>query len=178
MEDAAASLSDAGFIVSIINPALGKAFARAKACAVKPMPLMPVCWQSSAGRSVRAAWEAPHPLERALRALVLRHQSLTNMHTQELNRRETAREVQMPSIDAHLLWLEAELKRLEKQIKDLTDDDPDLKHRRLLDSIRVSVKRRPRCCWQLCGSEGRGSVRRGSSRRSQLTPRRHESEAA
>ncbi|WP_407230977.1 hypothetical protein [Escherichia coli] len=39
------------------------------------------------------------------------------MHTQELNRTETAREVQRPSIDAHLLWLEAELKRLEKQIK-------------------------------------------------------------
>ncbi|EZG94852.1 transposase, partial [Escherichia coli O26:H11 str. 2011C-3387] len=34
------------------------------------------------------------------------------------------------------LWLEAELKRLEKQIKDLTDDDPDMKHRRkLLESI-------------------------------------------
>ncbi|VCV82526.1 Putative transposase (identified by ISEscan HMM) [Escherichia coli] len=72
-----------------------------------------------------AAWEAPHPLERALRALVVRHQALTDMHTQELNRTETAREVQRPSIDAHLLWLEAELKRLEKQIKDLTDDDPD-----------------------------------------------------
>ena len=58
------------------------------------------------------------------------------MHRQELNRTETAREVQRPSIDAHLLWLEAELKRLEKQIKDLTDDDPDMKHRRkLLESI-------------------------------------------
>ncbi|MCO7360483.1 IS110 family transposase, partial [Enterobacter mori] len=30
MEDAAASLSDAGFIVSIINPALGKAFAQSE----------------------------------------------------------------------------------------------------------------------------------------------------
>ncbi len=54
------------------------------------------------------------------------------MHTQELNRTETESEVQRPSIDAHLLWLEAELKRLEKQIKDLTDDDPDMKHRRKL----------------------------------------------
>ena len=32
--------------------------------------------------------------------------------------------------------LKAELKRLEKQIKDLTDDDPDMKHRRkLLENI-------------------------------------------
>ncbi|MGQ0515937.1 hypothetical protein ACT453_31935, partial [Bacillus sp. D-CC] len=69
-------------------------------------------------------------------ALVVRQQALTDMHTQELNRTETAREVQRPSIDAHLLWLEAELKRLEMQIKDLTDDDPDMKHRRkLLESI-------------------------------------------
>ena len=83
-----------------------------------------------------AAWEAHHPLERALHALVVRHQALTDMHRQELNRTETAREVQRPSIDAHLLWLEAELKRLVKQIKDLTDDDPDMKHRRkLLESI-------------------------------------------
>ncbi len=65
--------------------------------------------------------------ERALRATVVRHRALTDMHTQELNRTETAREVQRPSIDAHLLWFEAELKRLEKQIKDLTDDDPDMK---------------------------------------------------
>ena len=55
---------------------------------------------------------------------MLRHQALTEMHVQEQNRRESAREVQLPSIDMHLLWLETELKRIEKQIKDLTDDDP------------------------------------------------------
>lgn len=82
-----------------------------------------------------AAWKRITRLN-ALHALVVRHQALTDMHRQELNRTETAREVQRPSIDAHLLWLEAELKRLEKQIKDLTDDDPDMKHRRkLLESI-------------------------------------------
>ncbi len=101
-----------------------------------------------------AAWEAHHPLERALHALVVRHQALTDMHRQELNRTETAREVQRPSIDAHLLWLEAELKRLEKQIKDLTDDDPDMKHRRkLLESIPVSERKHLRYCW-LTWSEG------------------------
>ncbi|STQ61915.1 IS621, transposase [Pseudescherichia vulneris] len=136
MEDAAARLSDAGFTVSVINPALGKAFAqseglRSKTDAVDARMLAEFCRQKRP-----AAWEAPHPVERALRALVLRHQSLTDMHTQELNRQDTARDVQRPSIDAHLLWLEAELKRLEKQIKDLTDDDPDMKYRRrLLNSI-------------------------------------------
>ncbi|NVL73140.1 transposase, partial [Escherichia coli] len=57
-----------------------------------------------------AAWEAPHALERALRALVVSQQALTDMHAQERNRTETAREVQRPSIDANLLWIEEELK--------------------------------------------------------------------
>ncbi|OKV41039.1 IS110 family transposase, partial [Escherichia coli] len=64
MEPVAECLYDAGYIVSVINPALGKAFAQSE----------------------------------ALRALVVRHQALTDMHTQELNRAETAREVQRPSI--------------------------------------------------------------------------------
>ncbi len=71
------------------------------------------------------------------------------MHTQELNRTETAREVQRPSIDAHLLWLEAELKRLEKQIKDLTDDDPDMKHRRKLLEKHPGYRRE-----NICGIAG------------------------
>ena len=145
MEPVAECLYDAGYIVSVINPALGKALLRVKDCVTRLIPWMRACWQSSVVRSALQL-EAPHPLERALRALV-RHR-LTDMHTQELNRTETAREVQRPSIDAHLLWLEAELKRLEKQIKDLTDDDPDMKHRRkLLESIPVSERKHLRYCW-------------------------------
>ncbi|WP_157919431.1 IS110 family transposase, partial [Escherichia coli] len=116
MEPVAECLYDAGYIVSVINPALGKAFAqseglRNKTYTVDARMLAVFCRQLRA-----AAWEAPPPLERALRALVVRHQALTDMLTQELNRTETAREVQRPSIDEHLLGLEAELKRLEKQI--------------------------------------------------------------
>ena len=59
----------------------------------------------------------PHPTERALKALVLRHQALTEMQTQEKNRRETAPEVQLASIDILLGCLSAELARIEKQIK-------------------------------------------------------------
>ena len=176
MEDAAACLSDAGFTVSIINPALGKAFAqseglRSKTDAVDARMLAEFCRQKRP-----AVWEAPHPLERALRALVLRHQSLTDMHTQELNRRETAREVQMPSIDAHLLWLEAELKRLEKQIKDLTDDDPDMKHRRkLLDSIPGIGEKTSAVLLAYVGLKDRFGQARQFAAFAGLTPRQHES---
>ncbi len=59
--------------VSVINPALGKAFAqseglRNKTDTVDARMLAEFCRQKRP-----AAWEAPHPLERALRALVVRH---------------------------------------------------------------------------------------------------------
>ncbi|WP_414163075.1 IS110 family transposase [Superficieibacter sp. BNK-5] len=176
MEDAAAHLSDAGFTVSIINPARGKAFAqseglRSKTDAVDARMLAEFCRQKRP-----AAWQAPHPVERALRALVLRHQSLTDMHTQELNRLETARDVQMPSIDAHLLWLDAELKRLEKQIKDLTDDDPDMKHRRkLLESIPGIGEKTSAVLLAYIGLENRFGGARQFAAFAGLTPRHHES---
>ncbi|BDZ86528.1 hypothetical protein VEE68_09750 [Escherichia coli] len=74
-----------------------------------------------------------------MRATVVRHRALTDMHTQELNRTETARGVQRPSIDAHLLVLEAQLRRLDKQFKVLTDDDPDMKQRRKLLESRPGI---------------------------------------
>jgi hypothetical protein len=52
---------------------------------------MPASWHIFAGRNARR-YGKPHPVERALRALVLRHQALTEMHVQEQNRRESARE--------------------------------------------------------------------------------------
>ena len=101
-------------------------------------------------------WEAPIRLSGPCGSLVLRHQALTEMHVQEQNRRESAREVQLPSIDMHLLWLETELKRIEKQIKDLTDDDPDMKHRRkLLDSIPGSERKHRRCWLAYVGLKNR-----------------------
>ncbi|QWM51715.1 IS110-like element IS621 family transposase [Escherichia coli] len=176
MEPVAECLYDAGYIVSVINPALGKAFAqseglRNKTDTVDARMLAEFCRQKRP-----AAWEAPHPLERALRALVVRHQALTDMHTQELNRTETAREVQRPSIDAHLLWLEAELKRLEKQIKDLTDDDPDMKHRRkLLESIPGIGEKTSAVLLAYIGLKDRFAHARQFAAFAGLTPRRYES---
>lgn len=57
------------------------------------------------------------------------------MQTREKNRQETASEVQLASIDILLECLSAELVRIEKQIKDLTDNDSDMKQRRKLLNI-------------------------------------------
>ncbi|MCZ5569771.1 transposase, partial [Escherichia coli] len=86
------------------------------------------------------------------------------------------REVQRPSIDAHLLWLEAELKRLEKQIKDLTDDDPDMKHRRkLLESIPGIGEKTSAVLLAYIGLKDRFAHARQFAAFAGLTPRRYES---
>ncbi|GCS76190.1 transposase [Escherichia coli] len=77
--------------MSVINPALGKAFAqseglRNKTDTVDARMLAEFCRQKRP-----AAREAPHPLERALRALVVRHPALPDLPPQELKRTEPAR---------------------------------------------------------------------------------------
>ncbi|ELU5585333.1 IS110 family transposase [Escherichia coli] len=176
MEPVAECLYDAGYIVSVINPALGKAFAQSEGLRNKTDTVDARMLAEFCRKKRPAAWEASHPLERALRALVVRYQALTDMHTQELNRTETAREVQRPGIDAHLLWLEAELKRLEKQIKDLTDDDPDMKHRRkLLESIPGIGEKTSAVLLAYIGLKNRFAHARQFAAFAGLTPRLHES---
>ncbi len=98
MEDAAAHLSDAGYTVSIINPALSKAFAqseglRSKTDKVDARMLAHFCREKRP-----SAWEAPHPTERALKALVLRHQALTEMQTQEKTGGKPRRRFSWPAL--------------------------------------------------------------------------------
>ncbi|HHW3858638.1 TPA: transposase, partial [Klebsiella michiganensis] len=86
------------------------------------------------------------------------------------------RDVQLPSIDMHLLWLDTELKRLEKQIKDLTDDDPDMKHRRkLLDSIPGIGPKTSAVLLAYVGLKERFREARQFAAYAGLTPRQHES---
>ncbi len=77
MEPVAECLYDAGYIVSVIILRWVKLSLRVKDCVTR---LIPGC--AHAGRVLSS--EAPcslgsaHPLERALRALVVRHQALTD----------------------------------------------------------------------------------------------------
>ena len=135
-EAAAEYLADAGHVVSVINPALSKAHGqslglRNKTDAVDARLLANFCREKQP-----AAWTAPSESERKLRALVLRHQSLVEMQTQEKNRIQVARESVHDSLQTHLTWLGEEIKRIEQAITQTLDDDPDLRIKReLLDSI-------------------------------------------
>jgi transposase len=135
-EAAAQYLADAGHTVSVINPALVRAHAqslglRSKTDAVDARVLADFCREK---RPV--AWTPPSLAERQLRSLVLRHQALVDMQTQEKNRAQVVRDEVRESIEAHLSWLGEELARIEKAIADHLDKDPDLRGKRdLLDSI-------------------------------------------
>lgn len=176
MEEAAAYLSDAGYTVSIINPALSAAFARSEGLRSKTDKVDARMLAHFCREKRPSAWEAPHPTERALKALVLRHQALTEMQTQEKNRQETALEVQLASIDVLLECLSAELKRIEKQIKDLTDNDPDMKQRRkLLNSIPGIGEKTAAVLLAYTGLKLKFDTARQFAAYAGLTPKQHES---
>lgn len=135
-EAAALYLADAGQRVSVINPALAKAHGqslglRSKTDAVDAKLLADFCREKQP-----PAWTPPSEAERRLRALVLRHQSLVEMQTQEKNRCESLREDVRTSVETHLAWLASELERIEQAIAKLLDDDDHLHgQRELLASI-------------------------------------------
>lgn len=129
-------LCDKGLHVSVINPALAKAHAQSEGLRSKSDKIDAKALALYDQQKKPAAWQAPSAAERRLRALVLRYQALVDMQTQEHNRTETARDDVMPSLQTHLQWLADEIKRIEKEIANTLDDDPDLKNKRaLLKSI-------------------------------------------
>jgi transposase len=125
-----------GCTVSVINPAQIKAYGastlvRTKTDKVDSQLIAEFC----AERNPKP-WQIPPAAEQALRALVLRLESLQTMHTQESNRLDVARPVIQAGITSHLEWLEKEIQQVTKQIKNHIDTDPDLHDKqRLLDSV-------------------------------------------
>lgn len=135
-EESAVHLAQTGYLVSVINPALVKAFAQSEGIRTKTDTVDARILARFCQEKQPAQWVPPSATELTLRALVLRHQALVEMQTQEKNRLHTARPALMPSIETHLLWLEDEIRRIEKAIDQLINNDPDLGERqRLLDSI-------------------------------------------
>lgn len=135
-EAAAEYLVDRGMIVSVVNPAQVKAFGKSRLVRSKTDKIDAQLIALFCAEHHPKAWQAPAPGERALRAMVLRLESLQIMRTQESNRLEVARDAVKSGIASHIAWLDQEIKTLAKTIREHISNDPDLKDKQgLLDSI-------------------------------------------
>lgn len=167
---------DGGHAVSVINPALAHAHVRAmglrsKTDAVDARALADFC-----RRHQPPTWQPPSAAERRLRALVLRHQALIQMQTQEKNRSQVARDPVRDSVHQHLVWLAEELTRIEHAIARSFDDDPDLRNQRqLLISIPGLGERTIATLLAFGLADGRFACARQLVAFAGLNPRQHES---
>ena len=135
-ESSAEFLADAGHTVSVINPALIKAFGAASMVRTKTDKQDARLIARFCAEKRPSPWEAPPETLRELRALVARRDALEAMKTQERNRQHVARAAVLEGIEKHLEYLKNEIDNIDSEIKQKIDDDPDLKKQRtLLDSV-------------------------------------------
>lgn len=131
-EAVAIALADAGWRVSIVNPARVKGFAQSELVRNKTDVADAKLLARFAQRSELALWTAPSVAERELRALVERLRALVQMRQQEKNRLEAlaqpADETIRSRVEAHIQWLEREIADLERDIDDHIQGHPQLKH--------------------------------------------------
>lgn len=135
-EAVAEYLAAAGMTVSVVNPAQIKAFGQSQLVRTKTDRVDARLIASFCAERNPATWQAPTANEQALRAMVLRLESLQVMRTQESNRLEVSRDVVKPGIVTHIEWLDEQIKVLAKEIREHMDGDSNLKDKQeLLDSI-------------------------------------------
>jgi len=112
-EALAISLADAGWCVSVVNPARIKGFAQSELVRNKT-DRADAALLARFGQALRPEpWVAPSLEVRQLRALVDRLHSLKEMHQQEANRLEAAMNQtgMRESIESHMKWLQADVRR-------------------------------------------------------------------
>lgn len=133
LADAAA---DAGWRVSVVNPARVKGFAQSQLSRNKTDKADAKLLAIFAQRAELELWQPPSLALRELHALVDRLQALQDMHQQECNRLEalsqyTPRVEQsrvIAMVQEHIDWLSEQIAAIESEIHDHIDGNPDLKH--------------------------------------------------
>jgi transposase len=131
-------LYDAGHVVSMLNPSVTHAFAASQLARAKTDRIDAELIARYTATQHPAAW-TPAPREvRELQALVRRLDALQGMKTQETNRLEAGPVViaVRASIETIITTLTAEIKAVQRQIRDHLDRHPGLRDQRdLLTSI-------------------------------------------
>lgn len=135
-EALATYLVDQGFEVSVVNPAQIKSFSGAQLNRVKTDKADAKLIAQFCASMHPTAWMPPPMHVRELQALVQRLAALLQMERQEQNRFDVSAPVIQPSIKAVLATIQAEIKVVERMIRDHINRHPDLKDKAdLLDSI-------------------------------------------
>ncbi|THC38041.1 IS110 family transposase [Massilia sp. Mn16-1_5] len=140
-ESAALALTDAGLIVSLVNPAQLRSFAQGLGVKTKTDKADSVVLARYGATQNPAPWQPPSASARRLKALLARRDAVADDLQRERNRREANDFSSVPeavgeSIAQSIAFLEAELRRLEKMIATHIDDDPDLRNKKdLLETI-------------------------------------------
>jgi transposase len=131
-------LHEAGHVVSVLNPAVTHAFAASQLARAKTDRIDAELIAHYTATQHPAAWTPAPPAVRDLQALVRRLDALQGMKTQETNRLEAGPGVAAVrvSIETILATLTAEIKAVQRQIRDHVDQHPGLRDQRdLLTSI-------------------------------------------
>jgi transposase len=140
-EGAALALSDAGLMVSLVNPAQLRSFAQGLGVKTKTDKADSAVLARYGATQNPAPWQPPSQSARRLKALLTRRDAVADDLQRELNRQEAnnfspAPEAVGESIAQSIDFIQAELKRLEKMIADHIDSDPDLRNKKdLLGTI-------------------------------------------
>ena len=140
-ELAAFFFADAGLTVSLVNPAQVRKFAQGIGIKNKTDKMDSHVLARFGATQKPEAWQPPSPAARTLKALLARRDAVADDLLREKNRQEKLAATETPelvsqSVEQSIKFLEAELKRLQKCIDDLIDNDPDMRGKKeLLNSI-------------------------------------------
>lgn len=130
-ETTAIALVEAGWRVSVVNPARIKGFAQGELARNKTDRADAALLVRFCAAMQPSLWTPPPAAWRELRAWVDRLQALKDMHQQENNRLEAHQasgQVQLvKAVQAHLDWLDRQIAELERDINDHIDRHPELK---------------------------------------------------
>jgi len=140
-EPAALALTDAGLSLSLVNPAQLRSFAQGLGVKTKTDKADSAVLARYGATQAPPAWQPPSHSARTLKALLARRDAVADDLLRERNRLETANATDTPgpvvrSIRDSIVYMEAELARLQKMISDHIDSDPDLRDKKdLLETI-------------------------------------------
>ena len=137
-DELAQFLHQAGYTVSVVNPARIKAYADSRLSRNKTDAGDATLIADFCRTQQPPPWTPPSPEQRELQALVRQWENLSAIRQQEVNRRQAGVPSQtvLQTLDAHIAFLDQQLAELLQHIHDHVDRHPQLrKQRDLLTSI-------------------------------------------